>query len=90
MDIPNAPKLNSLIKLHNIDKPIRPLIIARTAPNYKISELLAQISNHKMHLPNKYNIKQYRTHGTNRKRTSKKKRLLRIFQCCNNILNLSH
>ena len=35
MDNPSAPKLNSLIKLHKIDKPIRPLINAKTAPNLK-------------------------------------------------------
>ena len=43
MDNPCAPKLNFLIKLHKINKPIRPIINARTAPNYKISKLLTQI-----------------------------------------------
>ena len=57
MDNPCAPKLNSLIKLHKINKPIRPLINARTAPNYKISKLLTQILKHKIEHPAKYNIK---------------------------------
>lgn len=43
MDNPNVPKLNFLIKLHKIDKTIRPLINAMTATNYKTAKLLTGI-----------------------------------------------
>lgn len=37
MDNPSALKLNSLIKLHKLNNLIRPLINAKTVPNYKIT-----------------------------------------------------
>ncbi len=57
MDNPIAPKLNTLIKLHKIDKPIRPLINSKTAPNYKIGKIITKILKEKLQLENKYNIK---------------------------------
>ena len=57
MDNPVASKLIPLIKLHKVGKPIRPLINAKTPPNYKISKLPSQIINHKMKFQYKYNIK---------------------------------
>jgi len=57
MDNPIAPKLNTLIKLHKTDKPIRPLINSKTAPNYKIGKIITKILKEKLQLENKYNIK---------------------------------
>jgi hypothetical protein len=54
---PKPPKLNSLIKIHKENKPIRPLINSKTAPNYKIAKLLTHILKDKLKLENKYNIK---------------------------------
>lgn len=43
MDNPWAPKLNRLIKLNKNDKPIRPLVNTKTAPNCKIAKLITKI-----------------------------------------------
>ena len=51
-----------------VDIPIRPLISARTASNYKISKLLSQILKHKI----KFQAK-YRTHDTTKKHTTNQK-----------------
>ena len=77
---PSAPKLNFLIKLHNVDKPIT-LINARTSPNYKISKLQSQILKHKIKLQAKYNIysRQYRTRGTTKKHASKQKYQISLY-----------
>ena len=50
-------KIKFFNKITQINKPIRPLINARTAPNYKIWKLLTQILKHKIELPAKHNIK---------------------------------
>ena len=51
MDNACAPQLNLPIKLHKINKLIRPLINTRTASNYKIAKFLTQILKHKLKLP---------------------------------------
>ena len=57
VDNPTAPKLNSLIKLHKPNQPIRPLINSKTAPNYKIAKHIAKLLKNKIKLNNNYTIK---------------------------------
>lgn len=57
VDNPSPPKLNTLIKLHKKDKPVRPLINSKTAPNYNIGKYITKILKEKINLENKFNIK---------------------------------
>ena len=54
---PEPPKMNSLIKIHKLNNPIRPLINFKNAPTYKIAKTIAQKlkSNHLTN--NHHNIK---------------------------------
>lgn len=54
---PKPPTLKSLIKIHKIDKPIRPIVNFKNAPTYKIAKKLATLLNHKLELQNTYTIK---------------------------------
>ena len=50
---PKPLKLNSLIKIHKLCEPIRPLINFKKAPTYKIAKIIAQkLKNN--HLTNNY------------------------------------
>ena len=57
MDNPKQPKLNSLIKIHKKELPIRPLINSKTAPNYKLAKLITKELTNKLNLKYKHNIK---------------------------------
>lgn len=57
IDNPSPPKLNTLIKIHKIDKPIRPLINSKTSPNYKISKYITKTLKEKLQLTYKHNLK---------------------------------
>jgi hypothetical protein len=53
---PQAPKLNTLIKPHKENLPIRPVVNYKNAPTYHIAKLLAKWLKQNMDLPYKYNI----------------------------------
>jgi len=54
---PKAPKLKALIKLHEENHPIRPLVNFVTAPSYFISKYIKNQLTTKLNLSNTYNIK---------------------------------
>jgi hypothetical protein len=53
---PKAPYIFGSIKLHKIDKPIRPIVNWRNSPGYKLAVHLAKILKYTIRLPNAFNI----------------------------------
>lgn len=57
IDNPKPPKLNSLIKIHKKEHPIRPLINSKTSPNYKFAKIISKELKNKLKLNYTHNIK---------------------------------
>jgi hypothetical protein len=54
---PSAPSIKGLVKIHKPDQPIRPIVISRHAPVYKLSKLFTNKIIHIASLPNAFNVK---------------------------------
>jgi hypothetical protein len=57
---PSAPTIKGLIKIHEPDQPIRPVVNWRGAPAYKLAKLFTQKIRQLAPLPNAYNIENTR------------------------------
>ena len=56
-NIPKPPKMNSLIKIQNLNNPIRPLINLKKARTYKIAKIIVQKLKNNHLTNNCHNIK---------------------------------
>jgi hypothetical protein len=53
---PRARKTHATVKLHKIDKPIRPIVNWKQCPAYELAKLLNKILNERLELPNAFNV----------------------------------
>jgi hypothetical protein len=54
---PKVPHMQGTIKLHKEEKPIRPIVISRNSPRYKVAKHLATQLSDRLSLPYIYNVK---------------------------------
>jgi hypothetical protein len=53
---PKPPQIKAFIKLHKINKPIRPIVNFQNAPIYKLAKIFTIIFNNRCKLPYSFNV----------------------------------